>query len=154
VISMAPVIREARHDDLARIRALAETWAHDGESLGLVPTPSETLADHLGACFFVAADGDAVVAFVYGASRVTDEAESAVFEAGSTCVEIEELYVLPAHRSAGIGAQLLDAVVDWAKQHGVRYLSAYSATRDVDRVLRFYRSCGFKSWSVQMFREL
>jgi GNAT superfamily N-acetyltransferase len=69
-------------------------------------------------------------------------------------VEIEDLYVTREYRSGGIGARLIDAIADWSTLHRVRYVSAYSSSRNVDAILRFYRSCGFESWSVQVFRDL
>ncbi len=95
-----------------------------------------------------------MVGFVYARIKRNDGDVSAVIEDCQRYLEIEDLYVTPPHRSTDIGAQLIDAVADWAEKESIRYVTAYSATRDIDRVLRFYRSCGLESWSVQMFRDL
>jgi GNAT superfamily N-acetyltransferase len=133
-------------------------WRSSGPGLerpgGLVATSVGELERHLGGCFFVAAEEEEIVGFVFGVTRVNRGEASAVFDPGGSYVEIEELYVVPARRSSGVGSLLLGAVVDWANTQGVRYLSAYSATRDFESVVRFYKSCGFETWSVQMFRDL
>jgi len=42
----------------------------------------------------------------------------------------------------------------WARRSGAGFLTAYSSTRAVDRVLKFYRGNGFEGWFVQLYRDL
>ena len=151
---MASIIRAATVEDLPHVRRLQEQWATDGETIGFQATPTDLLAAVVGGCFFVATEQGDVVGFVYARAKHNDGAMSAVFADRAQYLEIEDLYVVPNQRSAGIGARLVQSAADWAEQHRIRYLSAYSSTRDVDRVLRFYRACGFESWFVQVFRDL
>jgi len=152
--ALPTVIRAATAEDVPRVRWLAEQWARDGETIGLGAVSADLLEQSVGGCFFVAERNGQVVGFVCARAKNNDGAVSAVVEKGGRYLEVEDVYVLPANRSGGIGAQLVEAVARWARQEGVRYLLAYSSTREVDRVLNFYRSSGFKSWSVQMFRDL
>ncbi|MGD0388185.1 MAG: GNAT family N-acetyltransferase [Tepidisphaeraceae bacterium] len=152
--ALPTVIRAATAEDVPRVRWLAEQWVRDGETIGLRPISPEVLEKFVGGCFFVAERNGQIVGFACGRGKINDGAVSAVVGNGQRYLEIEDVYVLPANRSDGIGAQLVEGVARWARQEGVRYLLAYSSTREVDRVLNFYRSSGFKSWSVQMFRDL
>jgi len=153
-VALPTVIRAATAQDVPRVRWLAEQWARDGETLGLQAISEDLLEQFVGGCFFVAERNGQVVGFACARGKTNHGAVSAVVGNGQRYLEIEDVYVLPANRSDGIGAQLIDAVTGWAKQQGVRYLLAHSSTRDVDRVLNFYRDSGFKSWSVQMYRDL
>lgn len=56
--------------------------------------------------------------------------------------QLRELYVLARARSAGVGARLLDAVVDEARRRGARclWLGVWSEN---PRAVRFYRRHGF-----------
>jgi GNAT superfamily N-acetyltransferase len=148
------VIRAATAQDIPRVRWLAEQWARDGETIGLQAISEDLLEQFVGGCFFVAERNGQVVGFACARGKTNDGAVSAVVGNGQRYLEIEDVYILPANRASGIGAQLIDAIAVWAKQQGMRYLLAYSSTRDVDRVLNFYRDSGFKSWSVQMYRDL
>jgi len=152
--ALTTVIRAATAEDVPRVRWLAEQWARDGETIGLGAISAELLEKFVGGCFFVAERNGQVIGFVCARAKTNDGAVSAVVGDAERYLEIEDVYVLPANRSGGIGAQLVENVARWARQEGLRYLLAYSSTREVDRVLNFYRSSGFKSWSVQMFRDL
>jgi len=60
--------------------------------------------------------------------------------------------VTAEHRSSGIGGMLLDGLLEAARRNGVERSLVYSATRDLEKVLRFYRRHGFKNWYVRMYR--
>jgi GNAT superfamily N-acetyltransferase len=151
---MTPEIRAATADDLPQVRKLEEQWACDDETIGFQATPSDLLKQFVGGCFFVAVLDTEIIGFVYCSVKRNTGSMSAVFPNGERYLEIEDLYVAPPNRSGGLGHQLINVVSEWAKKERIRYLSAYSSTRDVDRILRFYRSCGFTSWFVQMIRDL
>ena len=76
----------------------------------------------------------------------------AVIPAQQRYFEVEDIYVRPEFRSRGIGGLLLGDLLRVAKEDGIERLSVYTATKDVDRVLRFYRDHGFESWFVRLFR--
>ena len=148
-------VRAATLDDVPHVRRLEEQWVQNGDIIALVATPVRLLERYVGGgCFLVVEQARETVGFVCAESKRNEGSMSAVVPGGQWYLDIDGLYVLPAHRSAGAGSQLLDATVGWAKRHNVRYLTAFTATREIDRVLRFYRSCGFETWGVQLFRDL
>ena len=61
------------------------------------------------------------------------------------------MYVKPGLRDQGIGGRLLNRLIEAAQDAGIKRFRVYSATRDVDEILKFYRQHGFKSWYVEMF---
>jgi GNAT superfamily N-acetyltransferase len=147
------VVRPAETHDVCAVRELAEEWVARKETIGLAAPSEAVLAAVVGQCFFVAEKGAVVVGFVWGQVK-TDASHAAVVPASQPYLEIEDLYVTPESRSSGIGRDLVETAAAWAWRAGVRFVVAYSSTRAVDRVLHFYRTCGFESWSVQVFRDL
>ncbi len=60
---------------------------------------------------------------------------------GST-VELVSMWVAPSHRQAGAGRQLVDAVLDWARETGASRVELW-VTRGNDQAQRLYESAGF-----------
>ena len=57
--------------------------------------------------------------------------------------EVKRLYVRPPYRSAGVAAMLMDALEDYAAQHGYRCI--YLDTKDdLETAIRFYRRRGYE----------
>jgi GNAT superfamily N-acetyltransferase len=151
---MRITVRAAERSDVRVVRSLEERWAREGETIGFQATPCDMLERFLDGCFFVADLDGTVAGFVFGQTKRNQGSVSAVAPDSSAYFEIEDLYVAPEYRSSGAGRLLVDRAVRWAAEHGLRYLVAFSSTREVDKVLKFYRSCGFDSWAVQFFRDL
>ena len=151
---MACLIRVAVPADIPDIRALQERWAADGDTIGFSPASAEALAAMCAECLIVAVDADELVGFVSARRKHNDGSMSAAVPRDARYLELDDLYVAPGWRSAGIGSRLVDAATRWASERGIRFMYAYSATRDFDAVLRFYRAQGFTPWSVQLIRDL
>lgn len=67
-------------------------------------------------------------------------------------IEVDDIYVTPAHHSQGIGSDLLEGILQLAERDGVTRRLVFSATKDLTRILAFYQRHGFTPWGVQMFR--
>ncbi|HEX5039798.1 MAG TPA: GNAT family N-acetyltransferase [Candidatus Limnocylindria bacterium] len=80
-------------------------------------------------------DSDAPIGWIQ-ASRVAALAESDVAMIGG-------LVVGDGHRSGGIGAELLDAAEEWAREHGAVTMSVRSRTERA-RAHRFYEAHGYR----------
>jgi len=101
-------VRAATPDDEAALFALTSAFP--------TPTPSTLevfrtllplkLADRRSAVF-VAEEAGRLIGYVSGSVRL------AFYAAGATAW-VDEIYVLPEHRGAGIGARLMEAFEDWA----------------------------------------
>ena len=144
--------RRATGEDLDGLTALQQAWAAEQITWGFRAATAADLASKLGPLFLVAVEDRTVVGFACGALRTADADVSAVYAPGEAYLEIEDLYVGAAHRGRGVGGALLDALLAAAATHGVTRARVYSATKDLDRVLAFYRRHGFRSWYVEMVR--
>ena len=77
-----------------------------------------------------------------------------VFPSGSQILEITELVVAPGERGRGLGHALVEAARRRANAAGFTHLRVYSAVKRFDDILRFYRSCGFSPWYLEMVQEI
>ena len=84
------------------------------------------------------------------AARVRRE-ELAVFDTDEPYVDIEELYVTPHHRGKGIGSLLLNELKDAAHADGIIRFHVFSASKNLDWVISFYRRHGFEMWGMQAY---
>lgn len=139
-------MRQIRADEGAvlkrvRLAALLESPSAFGSSYAAEADSSD---DHwasravLGAAgdpsvTFFAVDGDSVVGLVAGYRR-PDVPSS---------VELVSMWVSPAHRGAGVGRQLVDAVIAWAGRAGATTVELW-VTRGNDDAVRMYEAAGFQ----------
>ena len=124
--------------------ALAEllTYFFAGEGF---TTPPEVIAarvsaflEHSGNAAFLAVDGDSTV----GVSTVTS---AFGIERGHTA-EIEDLFVIPSHRSRGIATALLGEAMLWSKEQGFDALQVVVTPEDTVRkenLVSWYGRLGF-----------
>jgi GNAT superfamily N-acetyltransferase len=66
---------------------------------------------------------------------------------GKEC-ELKRLYLLAAHRGAGLGGLLLDEAVTWAREHEQESIIAWSDTRFTD-AHRAYETRGFECFATR-----
>ncbi len=144
-------IREAKKGDVDQVHRMQVQWAEEDITHGYIADSRENLSRKLGRYFLVAEVDGSVVGHVYGSARVSEGL--AVIPARQRYFEIEDIYVIHKCRGKGIGSLLIDELLQAAKADGIETFSVYSSTKDVDRILRFYRSHGFESWYVQLFRR-
>jgi ribosomal protein S18 acetylase RimI-like enzyme len=66
--------------------------------------------------------------------------------------ELEELFVVPAHRRSGIGRALIDDSADWARSRGCRAVELVVAPNgnNVDHLFNYYAHQGFTSEGRQV----
>ncbi len=77
-----------------------------------------------------------------------------IFPPEAMVLEIIELVVQRAHRGMGIGRQLVAAIQLQAIKDGFTHLRLYSAAKRFDDIMKFYRSCGFTPWYLEMTQDL
>jgi len=126
-------------------------WEREGTTIGHAASDETYLRGFLTECFFVARDADRIVGFV--CARIVENPSCAAMPTARHVLQIEELFVRPEARQRGIGSALMRAAVRRGRERGVTSCHVFTATRDTDRVLRFYRRHGFQPWGIQMYRS-
>ncbi len=135
-------LRRAGPEDIASLTTLlTQFFAGEGFT-----TPPEVIAarvplflDEPGNAAFLAMDGDEAVGF----STVTS---TFGIEQGHTA-EIEDLFVVPAHRGRGIATALLGEAMMWSRQQGFESLEVVVTPGDPQRrqnLISWYARLGFK----------
>jgi GNAT superfamily N-acetyltransferase len=151
---MTVTIRPATPADLADlVRLSAALFAEDGGTRDRytdVGWPARAgaryftavVAGDTTACW-VADVADGVAGYLVGRDMGTSETRPV------HVVELESMYVRPAHRGGGIGTGLVGRFRDWAVSRGAGRL-AVSAFASNEGALRFYRRSGFTDHSVRL----
>jgi GNAT superfamily N-acetyltransferase len=143
---MEAVVRRVRADEgpvlkAVRLAALADSPSAFGSSYaaeldqpdGHWTSRAELAAAGESSVTFFAIVGGSVVGLV-GAYRR---------DAAGLSVELVSMWVCPAHRRAGIAAELVDAVVRWARETGAATVELW-VTRGNDAAVRLYEAAGFR----------
>ena len=130
---------------------LSADWEAEDSCRGYRSNTHEDLA---GRRVFLAEEDGAILGYLFGL-RETAEKKSTVMDAGTPYFEIEELYVVPAHRSKGIGRRLFALAEETARQDGLPYLMLSTATKNARAILHFYLDeVGMDFWSARLFKKL
>ncbi len=145
-------IRPARREDLDALHELDMECIRERATWGEAEAGPEMLAGWLGGRFLVAEAAGRVVGVAYGTARTNDGSCSAVFSPNERYFEVIWLFVRREERRRGIGGALLDRLLADARGDGLERAIVYSAARELDPVIRFYRAHGLKTWYAMMFK--
>ncbi len=139
VVPDAAIVRDARAGD---VPALLEMFAELAEYEHLTDELHAT-ADDLDAALFGPSPAARALVAERGARAIGYALYFPTFSSflASRGVWLEDLYVRPAHRGAGVGRALLAAVAAHARDGGARRLE-WTALDWNEPALRFYRGLG------------
>lgn len=144
------IIRECRIVDIDAVYELQIKWENENITYGFNAAKIDYLISKLGKYFLVAEYKDKIVGFAYGTVHVAKD--MSIFNDGEKYIEIDDIYINPEHRNSGAGGILVDILLDIAKANNIERSLIYSATKDLDSVVNFYKKHEFKTWYVQMFK--
>ena len=145
-----PLIRLAEVRDVDEVARIQVEWAKEGITYGQAPASAQEIAGKLGPFFYVALLDGRISGFIYGSERSSKGL--AVIPEGERYLEIDELYVQPQSRNTGLGGTLLETLLRAARDRGIERFKVYSAAKEFDRIVAFYRRHGFRPWYVEMFQ--
>ncbi len=145
-------IREAEltEDVLQTLVALSEDWEAERSCHGY---RKNERADIEGNRIFLAEEGGRVLGYLFGAVHRAKESSSVMPE-GTPFFEVEELYVVPAQRSKGVGAALFRHAEAAAKPEA-QFVMVGTATKNWRAILHFYlEELGMDFWSARLYKKL
>lgn len=100
-----------------------------------------------GVCFVAERDG-AIIGYVIGGwSHLNFSAYK------GKRAELENICVAEKVRSKGVGALLVEALFDWAKQNGATHVMVDAYAPNL-RAITFYETQGFTPYSTVLWREV
>lgn len=142
--------RRANQIDCEDILELQDEWFCEDITHGYQPEKLDSLTSKINEFSYIAENEIGIIGFV---SATLHEAKGiAIMNDGELYIEIEDVFVSSKYRDQGIGGKLVDRVLDEANNKGIERAMIYSATKDLDSTVDFYRKHGFKTWYVQMFK--
>jgi ribosomal protein S18 acetylase RimI-like enzyme len=147
------LIRQCTHQDVESIFQLDKLW--DEENIAYVFTygsREDFMADfeRFQKYFLVAESDGQIVGYINGSVLINEKV--AVLPEQETYLEIENIYVLPQFRNRHVGGDLIEKLLEIAEQNGIKRFVVTTVTKDMDRIVKFYRSYGFKPWYVELFK--
>ena len=119
-------------DRVEQLIALSQAWVDENISHGMRPNEREDIHEPV----FAALEGEKIVGYAFGHAYIKEKKTDSI-PVGSRCFDVDEVYVLPAYRSQGIGGRLFQAIQEYAKTQA-DFLTLATSTKDYRRVLHFY----------------
>ena len=146
-------IYEAKLTDtlLQTLIAMSACWEQEDSCHGYRKNDRSDIEENR---IFVAEESGQILGYLFGHEEETQKATS-VIAAQTRCFEVEELYVVPERRGAGVGKALFRYAEEQAKTAGAQFLMVSTATKDYKRILHFYiDELGMEFWNARLFKEL
>ena len=136
---------------LEKLIAMSGYWEAEGSTYGYRKNDA---ADIEGNRIFLAEEDGEILGYLLGKEEKAQRASSIMAD-GTPYFEIEELYVIPQHRSQGVGRALFAYAEQAVKDTGCDFLMLSTATKDYKSILHFYiDELGMDFWSARLFKKL
>lgn len=130
--------------------ALSEAWEKENSCYGYRANQKEDIE---GNRVFLAEKNGEVFGYLFGKVCPAKNMNSIIPE-NTPYFEVEEIYVIPSHRSKGIGAALFRYAED-AVRCDARYIVLSTASKNWKAVFHFYLDeLGMNFWSARLFKEI
>lgn len=135
---------------LDNLLKMSADWAAENSCRGYYPNE---LSDIQGNRIFLAMEEETTVGYLLGhISRA--ERDSTVMAADTPFFEVEELYIVPDHRSQGLGGALFRYAEERVKQEAA-YMLLSTATKNWKAILHFYiEELGMEFWNARLFKKV
>jgi ribosomal protein S18 acetylase RimI-like enzyme len=147
-------IRACTLNDIDGVVQLERHWEQEDIAYGdFNPMSRETfigILERFPAYFLVAESHGQIVGYM-NASLQRNKRVEVIPEQGPY-VEIDNIYVQPDFRNRDIGGKLLERLFEVARQDGIQRFLVSTASKDTDKILKFYRRHGFTPWHIHLFR--
>lgn len=129
---------------------MSTDWAGENSCRGYYPNG---LSDIQGNRIFLALDGEKPVGYLLG-HVCNAERDSTVMKTGTPFFEVEELYIIPACRSKGLGGALF-RYAEKAVKPEAEFILLSTATKNWKAIFHFYlEELNMEFWSARLFKKI
>lgn len=102
---------------------------------------------------FLARENNNVIGYLFGNIFESENMRS-VMPKGTSCFEVEELYVIPEKRLLGVGTALFKYAENAVKDEA-EYIVLSTATKNWKAIFHFYlEELGMEFWSARLYRKI
>jgi N-acetylglutamate synthase-like GNAT family acetyltransferase len=143
-------IRDATENDRDVIMNLQKKWEVEDITFGYTHSEKIKIDNSINEYFIVLTIDKNVVGFISGKIKQANDLN--IFCENEKYLDIEDLYIEKEYRGMGYGKHLVDAIMKKSNSNGIKRVLVYSATKDVERITKFYKCCGMSSWYVELFK--
>ena len=146
-------IYEAKLNDelLEKLISMSAEWEAENSTYGY---RKNDRSDIEGNRIFLAEQDGEILGYLFGQEEKSERASSIMTD-GTPYFEIEELYVVPSHRSEGVGRALFQNAEQSVKAAGIEFIMLSTATKNYKSILHFYiDEMGMDFWSARLFKKL
>ena len=146
-------IYEAKQNDelLEKLISMSEDWEAENSTYGY---RKNDRSDIEGNRIFLAEQDGEILGYLFGHVEKSERASSIMAD-GTAYFEIKELYVVPSHRSEGVGRMLFHNAEQTVKAAGIEFIMLSTATKNYKSILHFYiDELGMDFWSARLFKKL
>lgn len=137
-------------DVLAELISLSKDWEAENSCYGYRANQQDDIE---GNRIFLARDHGQTVGYLFGKYFGSENMKSIMSE-GSSCFEVEEVYVIPSRRSAGIGKALFEFAADAVREEA-EYITLSTATKNWKAIFHFYLDeLDMTFWNARLFKRI
>lgn len=130
--------------------SLSEDWEKENSCHGYRRNSPDFIKENR---VFLAFDGDEIIGYLFG-HKETAEKSNSIYQKGTVCFEIEELYIKPNFRSRGIGKKLFQ-YVEKEVSGEAEMITLSTATKNFRAILHFYiDELGMDFWNARLFKRI
>lgn len=130
--------------------ALSADWEAEKSCYGYRKNTEEDIA---GNRIFLAEENGQTLGYLFGRVYESKNMQSIMPE-GTPYFEVEELYIIPSRRSAGIGSALF-RYAEKAVRSDAEYMVLGTATKNWKAVFHFYlEELDMTFWSARLFKKI
>ncbi len=137
-------------ETLAKLISLSKDWEAENSCYGYRANQREDIE---GNRIFLALNQGKLIGYLFGSFYKSENMRSIMPE-GSSCFEVEELYVIPARRSAGVGKALFEYAEN-AVRGEADYITLSTATKNWKAIFHLYLDeLDMTFWSARLFKRI
>ncbi len=150
------VVRIAEERDYKNIYLLNRLWHHEGISPFSFDPPYDEYLEILKNSTTLVAEKDGEIVGFLICKGLVAEHDSYIhgFKKGDRYANIDSLYVVKKDRGKGIGTKLLNECMAILKKAGYKKVIVSADSREIDKLVKFYKDNGFEMLFVRLMREL
>ena len=136
---------------LEKLISMSVDWENENSCHGYRRNSREDIEPNR--IFLAERDGE-ILGYLFG-NETKAERTSSVITENTPYFELEELYVVPSHRSEGVGRELYRFAEEKLKNENVEYIMLSTATKNYKSILHFYiDELGMEFWNARLFKKL